>query len=76
MWKKEISRNLNIFFRAGLPYTLVGMLVIFAGIYGLKYFFADSQYLTAILFLWLALFWFVYQPLFKRRIKNISRQME
>lgn len=72
MWKKEASRNLSVFFKAGLPYTLLGMAIIFAGIYALKRIFAGSEYLTAILFVWLALFWMVYQPLFRKRIRKVA----
>jgi hypothetical protein len=74
MWKSDAKRNLRLFFRAGLPYTLVGMAVIFGGIYALKKIFAGSDYLTALLFLWLALFWFIYQPLFRKRIHKVAGQ--
>jgi hypothetical protein len=68
MWKQEAKNNLIVFMRAGLPYTLAGMAVVFTGLYGLRVLFADSEYLAAILFAWLAVFWIVYQPLFRRGI--------
>jgi uncharacterized membrane protein YfcA len=68
MWKKEVKGNLTLFLKAGLPYTLAGMAIIFAGIYLLKQIFATNEYLTLILFAWLAVFWMIYQPLFKNKI--------
>jgi hypothetical protein len=73
MSKKEQKQRLTVFLKAGLPYTIIGMALIFSGIYLIKFIFADSEYLTAILFLWLAVFWFVYQPLFRRRIMQIRK---
>lgn len=71
----EGKQRFMVFVKAGLPYTLIGMGVVFGGLAGLKYFFADSEYLTAILFLWLALFWFIYQPLFRKRIRKVKQQV-
>ena len=76
MWKKEARKNLTIFIKTGLPYTAAGVVIIFAGIYGLKYFLGDSEYLTALLFLWMALFWFIYQPLFRRKVKRYAQQID
>ena len=76
MWKKEARKNLTIFIKTGLPYTVAGVVIIFAGIYGLKHFFGESEYLTAMLFLWMALFWFIYQPLFRRKVKRYAQQMD
>jgi len=76
MWKKEVKQNLIVFIKAGLPLTLAGMAVVFGGIYGLKQVFSDNEYLMAILFVWLALFWFIYQPLFKNRILKVKNQLE
>jgi di/tricarboxylate transporter len=64
-----------VFLKAGLPFTLIGMGVVFGGLAGLRFFFSDSEYLTAILFLWLALFWFIYQPLFRKRILKVKNSM-
>lgn len=75
MWKKEAITNLGLFFKIGLPYTLAGVGIIFAGIYGLKYFFGNSEYLTVLLFLWMAVFWFIYQPLFRKKIKRTTGHM-
>lgn len=72
MWKTEARHNLIVFMKAGLPYTLAGMAVVFGGLYSLKRVFAGNEYLMAILFAWLALFWAVYQPLFKRRILKVK----
>ena len=72
MWKTDAKRNLRLFFRAGLPFTIIGMAIIFTGIYALKKVFAGSDYLTGMLFLWLALFWFIYQPLFRKRIQKVA----
>ena len=76
MWKKETKRNLTIFVKAGLPFTVIGMIVVFLGLYLLKLFFADSEYLMVILFLWLALFWFIYQPMFRSRIRKVAEKLE
>lgn len=75
MLNKEDRANLFIFTRAGLPFTLIGMIIVFIGIYFLKSLFADNEYLVAILFVWLALFWSIYQPLFKRRIAQVRNGM-
>ena len=72
MAKDAFKKNMRILLKAGLPYTILGMVVVFAGLYGLQRLFAGSGYLTAILFLWLALFWFIYQPLFRNRIRKVS----
>lgn len=74
MWKAEVKRNLKLFLRAGLPYTLVGAFIILSGIFVLKKRLAGSDYQTAALFIWLGLFWFVYQPLFRKRIRRIHSQ--
>ncbi|MFZ3048115.1 MAG: hypothetical protein WA151_19535 [Desulfatirhabdiaceae bacterium] len=70
------KQRFMVFIKAGLPYTLVGMAVVLGGILGLRHLFGDSEYLTVILFLWLALFWFIYQPLFRRRILKVKQQMD
>ncbi len=57
--------------KAGLPFTVAGIIIVFLGLFYLKKIFADSEYLVAILFIWLALFWFIYQPLFKKRIQKV-----
>jgi len=76
MWKKEVKQNLIVFIKAGLPLTIAGMVVVFGGLYGLKQLFSDNEYLMAILFAWLALFWIIYQPLFKNRILKVKNQLE
>jgi uncharacterized membrane protein YfcA len=68
--KKKFDKLTGVVFKVGIPYTIAGMAVVFAGIYALKHFFAQNEYLTIILFMWLAVFWFVYQPLFRRRIEK------
>lgn len=75
MGKDAFKENMRILLKAGLPYTIFGMAIVFAGIYALQRLFAGSDYLTVILFLWLALFWFVYQPLFRNRIRKVSGQV-
>ncbi len=72
MAKGAFKENMRILLKAGLPYTIAGMVVVFAGLYLLRRVFDGSEYLTAILFLWLALFWFIYQPLFRSRIRKVS----
>ena len=76
MWKKEAKENLTVFIKAGLPFTIVGMAIVFLGIYLLKHLLADNEYLTAILFAWLAVFWIIYQPLFKNRIARIRADLK
>ena len=56
---KEAKRNLKVFLKAGLPYTIIGMLIVFAGLYLLKQIFNDNEHLVVILFLWLFLFCFI-----------------
>ena len=73
MWKSEAKSNLAVLVKAGIPYTLAGMAIVFAGLYLLKHVFADSDYLVAILFVWLAVFWGIYQPLFRKRIDRVRR---
>ena len=75
MWKKEAKNNLALFLKAGLPYTLGGMAIVFLGLYLLKQLFADNEYLTYMLFAWLAVFWFVYQPLFKNKMVSTKAKM-
>jgi len=70
------KQRFMVFIKAGLPYTIIGMGVVLGGLMGLRHFFGDSEYLTVILFLWLALFWFIYQPLFRRRILKVKQQMD
>ena len=70
MAKKFDSKITGLLFKVGLPYTVAGIIVVFGGLYGLKRVFAQNEYLTIILFMWLAVFWFVYQPLFRRRIEK------
>lgn len=76
MANREAKKRLMVFLKAGLPYTVAGMAVVFAGLYLLKHFFADSEYLTVMLFAWLAVFWLVYQPLFRRRIERVKRGLK
>ena len=75
MTVNDRKQRFTVFIKAGLPYTLVGMGVVFGGLAGLRHFFGDSEYLTAILFLWLALSWFIYQPLFYKRILKVKNSM-
>lgn len=76
MWKKEVKTNLTLFVKAGLPYTIGGMAIVFLGLYLLKQMFAGNEYLTYILFAWLAVFWLIYQPLFKNKIANTKLKMK
>lgn len=75
MWKKEAKNNLTLFLKAGLPFTLGGMSIVFLGLYLLKQLFADNEYLTYMLFAWLAVFWLVYQPLFKNKMVSTKAKM-
>lgn len=76
MWKNEVKQNLKVFIKAGLPFTIVGMAIVFAGIYLIKNYFSDNEYLTLILFGWLAVFWIIYQPLFKNKITQLKAEMK
>jgi cobalamin biosynthesis protein CobD/CbiB len=76
MWKKEAKKNLLLFMKAGLPYTVVGVVIVFGGIYAIQKIFRESEYLTAYLFLWLAIFWIVYQPMFKKRIQKVAQELK
>lgn len=72
MARDAFRRNMRTLLKAGLPYTILGMIIVFAGLYAIRRIFDGSEYLTAILFLWLALFWFIYQPLFRNRIRKVT----
>lgn len=76
MRKKQISNRLMVFLKAGLPYTIAGMIIVFLGIYAIKYLFPESEYQSWMQLAWLALFWFIYQPLFKRRIDNVRLELK
>ncbi|MBR9980618.1 MAG: hypothetical protein KFF50_06300 [Desulfatitalea sp.] len=75
MQKNDAKQRLMVFIKAGLPYTVVGLVVIFAGIWAIKHLYQDSSHLSLLLFGWLAVFWFVYQPLFRRRIQQVKRKL-
>jgi len=64
------KERFSVFLKAGLPFTVIGVIVVFGGLYLIKRIFSDNEYLTVILFGWLALFWFVYQSLFRKSIKK------
>ncbi len=72
--KPEAKNKMAVFLKVGLPYTIGGALVIFLGIYLLKHLFPESEYLTVMIFIWLALFWLIYQPLFRRKIMAVKNQ--
>jgi uncharacterized membrane protein YfcA len=74
--RDDAKQRLALFFKAGLPYTLAGIVIIFAGIWMIKHYFQDSRHLSLMLFGWLALFWFTYQPLFRRRIQQVKRKLD
>jgi hypothetical protein len=76
MGKKQISKRLMVFLKAGLPYTIAGMIIVFLGLYAVKYLFRESEYLSLMQLAWLAVFWFIYQPLFKRRIDRIKHELK
>lgn len=71
--KPKAKNNMTVFLKVGLPYTIGGALIIFLGISLLKHLFADSEYLTTIIFIWLAIFWLIYQPLFRSKIKATKK---
>lgn len=75
MRNSDGKQRLIVFLKAGLPYTIGGMLVIFGGIWVIKHFFPESRYQTVLLFGWLAVFWFIYQPLFRRRIEVVKKRL-
>lgn len=76
MSKQDAKENLTLLLKAGLPFTIAGMAIVFAGLYLLRQFFAGNEYLTVILFGWLAVFWIIYQPLFKNRIARVKAGMK
>jgi len=73
--RQDAKNNLTIFLKVGIPYTIGGALIIFLGICLLKHLFTDSEYLTTIIFVWLALFWIIYQPLFRNKIKATKKTL-
>ncbi|MCB2188729.1 MAG: hypothetical protein KQJ78_20105 [Deltaproteobacteria bacterium] len=66
--KQTTKKNLSLFLAVALPYTLIGMAVIFGGIWTIKHFMPNSEYQDMILLIWIAIFWFIYQPMFRRAI--------
>ncbi len=76
MFDQQARTRFKVLLRVGIPYTIFGVCVVLGGIYLLKNIFADSDYLLAILLLWLAVFWFIYQPLFRKKILEVARQLE
>jgi hypothetical protein len=75
MWKKQAQHNFFLLLKAGIPFTVAGMIIVFVGILGLKYFFSGSDYLTLLIFVWLGIFWFIYQPLFRKKIREVDKRM-
>ncbi|MBN2785603.1 MAG: hypothetical protein JXR25_12335 [Pontiellaceae bacterium] len=67
---------MNLFVRVGLPYTMIGIGVVYGGIFLLKKIMAESDYVGTMIFAWLALFWFVYQPLFRRRLNEEKKRIQ
>jgi hypothetical protein len=74
-WKQNSKRNLLLLAKAGMPLTIIGMVVVFLGIYIVKYFLAGTQYFSIALIGWLAVFWFVYQPFFIRKIRKVDAEL-
>lgn len=72
--EKQDKRNFLGKLKVGIPYTLVGMAVVFGGIYLLKHLFGESDHLLIFMILWVALFWFIYQPLFRRKIRGVDKK--
>lgn len=75
-WKQNSKRNLILLAKAGIPLTIIGMLVVFFGIYIVKYFLAGTQYFSIALIGWLAVFWFIYQPIFIRKIRKVDAELK
>jgi hypothetical protein len=75
MEKNEAKKRFTVFLKAGLPFTIAGMAVVFGGLWAIKTIFKGSEYLTVLLFVWLGLFWFIYQPMFRRRIEKVKKEM-
>lgn len=71
---KQDKQSLSSILKVGIPYTLVGMAVVFAGIYLVRYLFAESRYYMVFIFLWLAVFWFIYQPLFRKALREVAKK--
>lgn len=75
MLSKETKSNIRLLLKVGIPFTLLGMAIVFAGLYGVKYYFSDNKYFSVILFFWLAAFWFIYQPLFRKRMISLKKKL-
>ena len=75
METREAKKRLVVFLKAGLPFTIIGMVLVLGGLWVLKYLFHGSEYLSLLLFAWLAVFWFIYQPLFRKRIQKVKGQL-
>ncbi len=74
--KQNIRRNFIVLLKAGLPYTLAGIVAVFGGIWVIRRLFEGHPWQNGLLLLWLALFWFVYQPLFHRRIRQVKKHLK
>ena len=74
MEKNEAKKRFIVFLKAGIPFTIAGMAVVFGGLWAIKTIFKGSEHLTALLFVWLGLFWFIYQPMFGKRIEKVKRR--
>ncbi len=76
MWKNEAKNNLQLLIKAGIPFTLLGMIIVFSGLYLIKHIFKDNEYIVLFLFAWLAIFWAVYQPLFRKQITKVKKNIQ
>jgi hypothetical protein len=75
MTSSEGRNRLMVFLKAGLPFTIAGMLVVLVGLFAVRRLFGGSEHLSLLQLLWLAVFWFIYQPMFKRRIDKVKTQL-
>lgn len=75
MGKKVAKQKFKLLLKVCIPFTLAGMAIVLGGIYLLKCFFGESEHLFVILLLWLALFWFIYQPMFRRQMHKALQKM-
>ena len=73
---QEAKKKLAVFLKVGIPYTIGGVLIIFLGIYVLKHLLVNNKYLSTIIFVWLAIFWLIYQPLFRKKIMATKKLLE
>lgn len=64
--------KLIVFWKAGLPYMIAGLAIVFGGIWLIKHFLSGHPSQNLLFIFWLGLFWLIYQPMLYRRIRSVK----